>query len=240
MYNQTLRKVLTDAPELIRKSVLNEEDRETIMDKSLSHYQAFSPILKYHLILRYGVLLKSLEKKVKKFGAKNFLEIGSGTGSTCIYLSKKQAADQFFGIDLNIKRVEVSKKRLDWYDVNNCTFMHNNFLKYNPDQSFDFIYTLAAFEAINPKNESVNKLIDLCSERCKIILDMLNPHYFGHKRSYFTKDHFKEMNAILKRNGFNVKIEYYGLISALDPTGIAKNLKTLQKTVRLIAVRDAK
>ncbi|MCG2590831.1 class I SAM-dependent methyltransferase [Rhodohalobacter sulfatireducens] len=240
MYNQTLRKVLTDAPELIRESILSEEERKTVMAKSLSHYQAFSPIFKYHLILRYGVLLNSLEKMVQNFGTRSFLEIGSGTGSTCIYLAKKQASDQVFGIDLSIKRVKVSNKRIDWYGVDNCTLLHKNFLEYNPGRSFDFIYTLAAFEAINPKNKSVNRLVELCNDRCKIVLDMLNPYYFGHKRSYFTKDHFKEMITILKRNGFSVKAEYYGFINALDPTGITKKLKPLQKTVRLIAVRDPK
>lgn len=240
MYNKTLRQVLTDAPKLIQESVLTEEEKETILDKSLSHHQAFSPIYRIHLILRYGVLLNTLEKMVKSFGAKSFLEIGSGTGSTCIYIAKKQASDQVYGVDLNKKRIDVTNRRLNWYDINNCTITHENLLKYNPDTSFDFIYTLAAFEAINPKNESVNKLIDLCSDRCKIVLDMLNPHYFGHERAYFTKEHFKEMKSIFRKNGFSVKAEYYGFINALDPTGITKKLKTLQKTVRLIAVRDPK
>jgi len=238
MYNKTLRQILLDAPKLIQESILNDEERKTIMAKSLSHHQAFSLIYKCHLILRYGVLLQTLETMVEHFGTKSYLEIGSGTGNTCIYLSKRQAADHIFGLDLNIKRIKVAKKRLAWYGIDNCTLVHDDFLKYNPNHCFDFIYSLAAFEAINPKNESVIKLINLCSDRCKIVLDMLNPHYFGHERAYFTKDHLSKMISTLEENGFSVKTEYYGCISPIDPTGLTKHLKHFQKTVRLIAVRD--
>lgn len=232
-----ISEVLLDAPRLFNESVFSEEEKKTVLSKGLNHYQAFSPVYKYYLLLRYGLLLKTLERMVYETNASNYLEIGCGTGNTCIYLAKNTSLS-ITGIDLNEDRLLVAKKRMTYYGICNFKFYHQNFLEFTAKSHFDFIYSLAAFEAINPKIISVRKLLDICASRSTVVLDMINPSYMRYNRRYFTEDQLSYMTKLFQNEGFKTKIEYLSVITPLDMTGISKRMKYLQNSVRFNAMRN--
>ncbi len=238
MLGKIIREVLLDAPEFIENSNLNQQEMEELMAKGLNHFQAFSPIYKYHLLLRYGVLLTKLDERIGKFGCNSYLEIGCGTGNTIIYLRKKGLVDRITGLDINPIRVEITKKRLRWHKVKYCELLIEDFNHFLPSNQFDFIYSLAAFEAINPKKQSMKKLLEIASPRCQIILDMANPGFIRHKAKYISKDNILMMENVFRDNDFIVSKEYYSFFSPIDIFGITKNIKQLHKTIRLIAIRQ--
>lgn len=232
-----ISEVLLDAPRLFNEHIFSEDEKKTVLAKGLNHYQAFSPVYKYYLLMRYGVLLKTLEKMINERNASNYLEIGCGTGNTCIYLAKNTSVN-ITGVDLNDDRLSVAKKRMNYYGFSDFTFYHQNFLEFDTKSCFDFTYSLAAFEAINPKNNSVRKLLDLCASRCTVVLDMINPSYVRYNRRYFTEDQLLYMMKSFQNEGFTTRVEYLSVLTPMDITGISKRMKYLQNSVRLIAVRN--
>ncbi|TVR19328.1 MAG: class I SAM-dependent methyltransferase [Balneolaceae bacterium] len=238
MFDRAIREVLLDAPKIIKNSSLNQQEKKELMAKGLNHFQAFSVIQKQHLLFRYGKLLSSLKKRMNRFGCERFLEIGCGTGNTILFLKKKELVKQITGVDINPNRINIAKKRLDIHGLKNCDFIHRDFLKFEPKNSFDFIYSLAAFEAFKPKSKSIEKLIDVASPHCQIVLDMANPWFFKHKAKYINREDIIFMEQFLRKNNFEVKTEFYSFFSSFDLLNLTIKAKQLHKTIRLIGIRD--
>ena len=164
----TIEVILTDAPTLFKEGLFNEEERNEILKKYLFHKYAFSQWKKYYLTRHYGSLIKDLEKLSEINRSKTFLEVGCGTGSTTIYLAKKDSISHSVGIDIDSLRLKIAKKRADWYKAERCELIEKNFLHIKLSQTFDTIYSMAAFELIQPRKEALNIIASLTAKNGQI------------------------------------------------------------------------
>jgi len=238
MIDKAVREVLLDAPKIIKNSNFNQQEKKELMSKGLNHHQAFSTIHKQHLLFRYGKLLSSLKNRINAFDCERYLEIGCGTGNTILFLRKKDLVKHITGVDINPVRIKIAKMRLEIHELNQCEFIINDFFEFEPKNTFDFIYSLAAFEAFQPKSKSMQKLIDVASPRCQIVLDMANPWFFKHKAKYIKREDITFMEQFLRKNNFEVKSEFYSFFSVFDVLNFTKKAKKLHNTIRLIGIRN--
>lgn len=239
MKNKSINEILLDIPKMMEQGMFNKAEEELLMYPNLYHYQAFSPWMKYYLLLRYGNLIESLGDTVRNKNVTSFLEIGSGTGGTCIYIALNNQVDECLGVDLNEISVGIAKKRVKWHKAKKCKLVNKNFLEFNSSKKFNLIYSMAAFELIKPIDEALKKLVSMVSENGTIVLDMANPYHFKYKRKYLTTDDLQFMLNFFKENGFKVTKEYHSLLTGVDFTGLLKKNSKINKTIRIQATKTS-
>jgi ubiquinone/menaquinone biosynthesis C-methylase UbiE len=232
-----IEEILSDAPGLFKEGLFNEEEKNEILKKYLFHKYAFSKWKRYYLFWHYGSLIKELEKLSEKNRSKTFLEVGCGTGSTTIYYAKKASISLSVGIDIDALRLQIAKKRASWYNADCCEFIENNFLHIELSQSFDTIYSMAAFELIQPREDALKKMVSLTGKNGQIILDMANPYNRKSKSKYATKDDLKYISSFFKDNGFNININFQSVLTGIDPTNITTKVPYVNTFVRLHAFK---
>lgn len=233
----TIEEILSDAPDLFKEALFNEEEKNEILKKYLFHKYAFSKWKKYYLFWHYGNLIKELEKLTVKKQSKTFLEVGCGTGSTTIYFAKKESISLSVGIDLDPLRLQIAKKRAGWYHSDRCEFIEKNFLDIELNQTFDTIYSMAAFELIQPREDALKIIVSLTGKNGQIILDMANPYNRMSKTKHVTKDDLKYISSFFKDNGFNIHINSHSVLTGIDPTGMLKKNPYLNTFIRLHAYK---
>lgn len=238
MKSPGIEEILLDAPALFKENLFNEEEKNEILKKYLFHKFSFSNWKKYYLIWHYGSLIKKLDKLSKKNRSETFLEVGCGTGSTTIYFAKKETISLSVGIDIDTLRLQIAKKRAKWYNADHCEWIEKNFLDVEIGKTFDTIYSMAAFELIQPREEALNKIVSLTSKRGQIILDMANPYNRFSRTKHVTKGDIESISSFFSENGFNTNINSHSVITGIDPTSFASKIPYLNTFIRIHASKN--
>jgi len=237
MKSLTIEEILSDAPGMFNEGLFNEEEKNEILKKYLFHKYAFSKLRKYYLFWHYGNLIKELETLSLKNHSKTFLEVGCGTGSTTIYFAKKESISKSVGVDIDTLRLQIAKKRAAWYKADQCEFFEKDFLDIELSRTFDTIYSMAAFELIQPREDALKKLISFTGNNGQIILDMANPYNRKSRTKHVTKDDLKYISSFLKDNGFNIHVNFQSVLTGIDPTKISTKVPYLNTFIRIHAFK---
>jgi ubiquinone/menaquinone biosynthesis C-methylase UbiE len=237
MPQKELTEILLDVPVMLKEGVFTDDEKEILLSKNLFHQYAFSEWKKYYLLHYYGNLIRSVEKIAIDKKMKNFLEIGCGTASTTIYLSKNKCVNYSLGLDINSARIQVAKKRIKWHNVNMCEVKTASALDLQIEDKFDLIYSMFAYELIKPLDTVLEQTIKVLTHNGHVVLDMANPGYSGYSRDHFSKRDFDYIVNFFTNKGFTVDIEYQSFLAGIDPTGLFKKNISLNKAVRVHAYR---
>lgn len=230
--------VLFDTPKQVQKGLFSDEEKNELMNTGLYHYQAFSWWKRLYMLARYGYLMKELCKIARQVKPAVFLEIGCGTAGTSILIQKENLAEKSVGIDLNETRVDIANKRATWHNIKDYSFLKGDFLEFSSVNKAELIYSLAAFELIQPKQGALKKLLSLCNEKSVIVLDMANPYMKKYRGNYLRKADISELEKFFRVNGFRVDKEFYSFFSAFGITKFLKRNPSIHKTLRLIIYRE--
>jgi len=236
MKESSVYDILLDMPQMYKDGVFNAEEQKWIESKNLFHTYAFSYWKKYYLLLHYGNLISSLEKILQeRTEPVHFLEVGCGTASTSVYLSKNICVKSATGLDLNEGRIRIAKKRIQWHEAKKCDVFVKDIFDFIPKKKFDVIYSLAAFELMKPYSDVLAKLHSFLVPEGEIILDMANPFYVKNTGKYLSKEDVRFINEFFRKHGFAVKKEYHSFLTGLDKTGNIKKLKEINNCIRIHA-----
>ena len=106
----------------------------------------------------------------------NILEIGSGTSILLNEISKRFPEKKFFGLDPHQRGYDgyepISKKISN---TKNLSLVHDDFVKFSSNNSFDLIFSFNVFEHLQDQNEYINKIDNLLAPKGRSII--LCPNY---------------------------------------------------------------
>jgi|GEM_PF-2787535 len=141
---------------------------------------------------------KKIVTYLRKYKAKNILDVGCGFGRLTNELNNK--GFEATGIDINKNLIKTAKKN------SKGKFIHKNFFRFNPKKKFDAIITVALLNLMNIKQRKkiVNNCKRLLSENgLLIIIDFERTlNYYLRYIKHFIKSR-KDFGTFRTSLGFN-------------------------------------
>lgn len=114
----------------------------------------FNKFLRYEMYSRYKITISKIKDMERD--CKTILDIGTGPGRYCIDLSK--FGFETTGIDISINMINLAKSHALNNKINNCNFIHADYLSYNFEKNFDVAILNGFFDYIEDPVEVFLKL----------------------------------------------------------------------------------
>tara|TARA_B100001250_G_scaffold414630_1_gene454990 strand:- start:16461 stop:17285 length:825 start_codon:yes stop_codon:yes gene_type:complete len=204
----------------IKNNIYNQKELKFIFDKKI--YGKFlnqkeKHFFLYHFLFWWDYSIKTIFFKHK---SPKILEIGCSTGTSSYLFSLLGA--RVIGIDINETFIDICKKRKFNYfgeKSKNVVFKKSDALNfsYREGDNYDFIYSLFAFNLIQPTRILIKKIFLSLNKGGKILIidgnhgNIYNRLYNITAKSIPLKPF--EMSALLNKNGYsNIKITYHCII----------------------------
>jgi len=141
----------------------------------------------------------------------SILEIGCGTSILLNEISKRFPHKNFFGLDPHesgFSGYEKISKRIS--TKKNLSLFHENFKEFNPNTTFDFIFSFNVFEHVQSQNEYIKRTDSLLSAKGKNLI--LCPNY-----DFPYEPHF--IIPIIYNKNFTFKLFKKKIINHEEKTG---------------------
>lgn len=141
-------------------------------------------------------------------GNEAVLEIGVGTGRLAIKVCA--ICQEFYGIDLSSKTIEVAKNNLSQY--NNIHLICDDFLEWETNTKFDVIYSSLTFLHIKDKKEAIHKTYKLLNKKGRFVLSIDrsqdNEMVYDTRKLKTYPDNVDNIKKLLNDSGFVIKKQY--------------------------------
>jgi cyclopropane fatty-acyl-phospholipid synthase-like methyltransferase len=109
-------------------------------------------------------VLDAIASRLAPQSSPRLLEIGSGLGANCIYLSSTYGYD-ITGIDANPHQVSKARARLTGNPHLQLHFVENDVLTWRPDRQYDCVYTLDTLMLIPESSTILRKAYDCLKDK---------------------------------------------------------------------------
>lgn len=172
-------------------------------------------------------LFSMLANQIKRSGAISILDIGCGNGAFLKYLANSTSELSLTGIDLSDEAKSNSK----------IAFVQGDFLKYNFQEKFDFIVTLAVIEHLDNVLSFTKRIHDLLNENGIACVMTLNESGILYKmaellRKFGSKSTFIRLYDPHHLNHFSKA----SLINLLTKDGLFELVKIVDHNAPLAAI----
>ena len=102
-------------------------------------------------------VISCLKRTVPKAKTLSFLDVGCGGGANLGHIAKEFKNHKFHGIDINNHFIEKAIEAHEFFDIENTTFEHVDFLKFDREKKYDIVGSSQFLEVLDMGKADVFK-----------------------------------------------------------------------------------